>query len=146
MVELGLLLEHVLDQSSASISHLAESVPQSLLHHVALVSVLFGQVGHVPDVVGRELVHTIHLHRLDEILLQTAQGLAETRDVLDQDVVASNHDFGSRLSRSRPILWLSRSRASLLGQLLRSVSELHLLVAEGAAVCVGRAVRELARV
>ncbi len=73
LVESLLLLEHVLDEASSPVSHLAQSVGQAAMHHVGpRVSLLtvWLLVWHVPHIVGDKLFHALALVMLDKVLLR----------------------------------------------------------------------------
>lgn len=89
-------LEHIFDESSASISHFTQSIVQSFPHLIWLTSMLatfFLYIWHVPNIMADEFLHTLRLVTLYLVFLELLQVPHQSWDVLDQDIISSYHDF-----------------------------------------------------
>ena len=96
-----LLLEHVLDESSPSVSHLAQSIAKSFplyLIIMHLVCAFLWQVRHVPYIVRNELLYSLSLVCLHDLRLRIAEVSDQARHILYQDIVTSDHHLGWLLS------------------------------------------------
>ena len=103
LVQFSFLLEHVLDQTPSPIGHLTKAIPQSRPNKARTILQLPAvlNVRLVPNVVCHKLLHSFILICSDKIFLWAVERFDQARDVLNEYIIACDHNFlGLLLLRS----------------------------------------------
>ena len=122
LIKLAIFLIGVLDKTTSTISHFTKSVRQPPMHLIrtCVCGFLAVWIRHVPDVVRYKPFHQIPLVVINRVFWYLCELVGKAGDILNQDIISSNHNFSLLLSRRQLTIWLlvlSRLRHILLNNL-----------------------------